>query len=278
MKARLPLISLFALLVLSALPISTQAAKLDLYNPKKKYGDEKITINNTASRCTGAAFKTLHSKAEIQAKKDLAKLIDQDGNVSKTVADAFKIYAQDIALGWAAMEEPYCGFGAFGSTAAKKSFNKTITRARADFLAKSAKKKTDDPKVSANSLSLLPSSTTSAVTTASTEAAPAAASETVPATVPVAVPESKPAPNAASEVAVNITRTLKRGDKTAEVKRLQQWLAKNGYLSADSATGYFGPQTEKAVIAFQKAKKLITSNKSSGAGLVGPKTRRMISE
>lgn len=265
MKARLPLITLLAVLVVNALPLVTQAAKLDLYNPRKRYGDEKKIIADAASRCTGAAFKKLHTDAEVQAKKDLVKLVDADGNVTQSIADAFKLYAQDIALGWGAMQEPYCGFGAFGATAAKKSFTKTIVRGRADFMAKIAKKKASDPKVSATTLSLLPSATS--------EVTPASAVITPVVAAPIRVVAPEPPPTAAP----TITRTLKRGDTFAEVKLLQQFLVEKGYLNADSATGYFGPQTEKAVIAFQKAKKVITSHKSAGAGLVGPKTRRLLS-
>lgn len=268
-----------SLLVAQALPLVAQAAKLDLYNPRKHYGDEKVVISDADSRCVGAAFNKLYSDAQAQAKKDLAKQVDKDGNVSKTVADAYKVYGRDIALGWAAMKEPYCGFGAFGVSAAKKSFTKTISHARSEFLAKAAKKSAKETFITASTLSLFP--TTTETVPASTQAAPlpddpvvAAPTPEVTSTPVDTTPVPKvTAPNTAS---VTISHILKRGQRSAEVKALQAFLIKKGYLEADSDTGYFGPQTEKAVIAFQKAKNIISSSASAGAGQVGPRTRSFV--
>lgn len=283
MKARLSLIALLAVFTAQAAPLAANAAKLDLYNPKKTYGDEKKNINDPTSRCTTAAFQKIHAAAEAQAKADLAKYKDKDGNVTKTVADAFKIYAQDIALGWAAMQEPYCGFGAFGASAAQKSLTKTMTRARTDFTAKAQKKgPADEAKVAMSTLSLLPSSS-SAVVPASTSANLTASTtaDTVPAPAPAPTPAPSPKPVVTAKSAAKreiLSGTLKKGHRSAEVTKLQNFLIEKGYLEEGSATGYFGPQTEKAVIAFQKDRKLITSSGSAGAGLVGPKTRALIVE
>ncbi len=287
MKARLSFIVLLSVLAIQTVPMAANAAKLDLYNPNKKYGDEKKDINDPTSRCLTAAFKKIHTAAETQAKADLAKYKDADGNVTKTVADAFKVYAQDIALGWAAMQEPYCGFGAFGATAAQKSLTKTMTRARADFTAKAQKKAVaGEAKVAFASLSLLPSSssavvpastnvTATASTTVDVAAAPAPAP--TPAVAPKAVATPKPVVTTTAKKGL-LSSTLKRGNRSADVTRLQQFLIEKGYLEEGSATGYFGPQTEAAVIAFQKDRKLITSKNSAGAGLVGPKTRSLITQ
>ena len=59
-------------------------------------------------------------------------------------------------------------------------------------------------------------------------------------------------------------KTLKRGDKGAEVKMLQELLNKAGYnLVVDSD---FGKNTHNAVLALQKSKSLVAD------GIVGPKT------
>ncbi|MCY1015804.1 peptidoglycan-binding domain-containing protein [Pyxidicoccus sp. MSG2] len=59
--------------------------------------------------------------------------------------------------------------------------------------------------------------------------------------------------------------TLKRGASGPSVKALQQALAGAGF-SPGAADGQFGPKTEAAVKAFQKAKGLVAD------GIVGPKT------
>ena len=272
MNPRFPLIAIVATLVATALPSMVQAKKLDLYNPHKHYGDEKTAISDPTSRCTGASFQKLHTNAEILAKSDLKKFTNEDGNVSQPVADAFKIYAQDIALGWEAMQQPYCGFGAFGSSAAQKSLDKTLTRARADFLAKAEKHKTDDATVLASTLTLLPSSS-AAIVPASVIVTPSTHVTTTSTTT--SAPKSTVTADT-SDATPSITHALKLGDRSTEVTRLQAFLATKGYLPRGSATGYFGPSTQKALIRFQKAKHIITTSNSSGAGVVGPKTRDLI--
>ena len=49
--------------------------------------------------------------------------------------DAAEIYREKVSTVWAAMAQPYCGYGAYGITAVKKSYNKSVARIRADFLA-----------------------------------------------------------------------------------------------------------------------------------------------
>jgi peptidoglycan hydrolase-like protein with peptidoglycan-binding domain len=68
--------------------------------------------------------------------------------------------------------------------------------------------------------------------------------------------------SAASRV---FTRTLRRGDRGADVKTLQTWLTDVGY--SVPATGWFGPITQGAVKSFQAAKSLRPVN-----GAVGDRT------
>jgi len=70
-------------------------------------------------------------------------------------------------------------------------------------------------------------------------------------------------------------KTLRRGDKGSEVKRLQQDLIDLGYgsyMQPYGADGSFGAATENAVKAFQKANKLAVD------GIVGPATQKKIEE
>jgi hypothetical protein len=64
-------------------------------------------------------------------------------------------------------------------------------------------------------------------------------------------------------------KDLSLGQTSKDVKELQKKLITDGFLniSTSSVTGYFGPQTLKAVKAYQKFKHLPVS------GLVGPDTR-----
>lgn len=254
-------IFLFSLILGSSIPLASQAA-LDLYNPRKHYGDEKTAINNPTSRCTGADFKKMYADALASAQKDFdGARKGTEGNASLTAA--FETYKKDLELGWQAMEEPYCGFGAFGSTAAKKSFQKTLTRARTNFLAEV--KKAPLP-VSVNVTSVpTPVAVVSNPTPVVPKTPALAKSEPVKSTPVVA--------KASASSHFVLSQNLKRGMRNAEVLRLQNWLVANGYLEADYATGYFGEMTEAAVIKFQQERGLITSKTSNGAGLIGPRTR-----
>jgi len=59
---------------------------------------------------------------------------------------------------------------------------------------------------------------------------------------------------------------LRRGITNNRVSELQTLLKRNGFWSHPSITNFFGPVTELAVIAFQRA------NKLKDDGVVGPKT------
>lgn len=60
-------------------------------------------------------------------------------------------------------------------------------------------------------------------------------------------------------------RAAKFGDKGTSVTAIQKVLISKGYLKAE-ATGYYGSQTKKAVLSFQKA------NNIAAVGQVGPMT------
>lgn len=70
-----------------------------------------------------------------------------------------------------------------------------------------------------------------------------------------------------------IATDMDLNDRNGEVVKLQNILIKNGYLSAGLNTGYYGNQTEKAVLKYQIDKGVVSSGNDPGAGRVGPKTR-----
>ncbi|KKS38774.1 MAG: hypothetical protein A3G49_04670 [Candidatus Sungbacteria bacterium RIFCSPLOWO2_12_FULL_41_11] len=86
---------------------------------------------------------------------------------------------------------------------------------------------------------------------------------------PASLPE-KTASVVEAKTVTSITKYLKLYMSGPEVKFLQEYLAKNGFLSPDNATGYFGRVTRGAVQAFQKSKGL------ESLGAVGPQTRAII--
>lgn len=95
--------------------------------------------------------------------------------------------------------------------------------------------------------------TTAPTTPATTPTGPAATTPTTPATTTPA----------AGALPTNVV--LKRGTNGATVKALQAALTKVGFTPG-AADGDFGPATEQAVMAFQRAKGLAAD------GVAGPKT------
>lgn len=77
------------------------------------------------------------------------------------------------------------------------------------------------------------------------------------------VPSTPSTPSSCS-----FTRDLTLGATGADVTSLQQTLISKGYAIAAGATGYFGAQTQAAVIAWQKAAGI-----TPAAGYFGPKSR-----
>lgn len=75
----------------------------------------------------------------------------------------------------------------------------------------------------------------------------------------------------------NTTRSLKLGMKGDDVSDLQQKLYDSGYLAAQP-TGYFGAQTQQAVIDFQLQKGIISSAGGYGSGIVGPQTQKQLAQ
>ncbi|MDB4979202.1 MAG: hypothetical protein JWM56_1388 [Candidatus Peribacteria bacterium] len=65
---------------------------------------------------------------------------------------------------------------------------------------------------------------------------------------------------------------LTDGDKNDQVRILQRFLVKQGFLAADRMSGLFGPVTHEAVLAYQLAKGIILKTTDKGAGYVGPAT------
>jgi hypothetical protein len=75
-----------------------------------------------------------------------------------------------------------------------------------------------------------------------------------------------------------LTKYLYKGQTDKEVEYLQMFLKDMGadIYPEGLITGYFGSLTKEAVIRFQLKEGIITSATSSGAGIVGPKTRAEI--
>lgn len=77
-----------------------------------------------------------------------------------------------------------------------------------------------------------------------------------------------------------LSRNLTRGARGPDVAQLQQFLVSKKVLSADSATGFFGPLTENAVKAWQTEAQIIYlgTPATTGFGAVGPLTRQRIAQ
>jgi hypothetical protein len=78
-----------------------------------------------------------------------------------------------------------------------------------------------------------------------------------------------------------ITRVLSIGSRGDDVRKLQKYLARDKDIYPDGLlTGYFGPLTQRAVKAFQKKHKVISSGdpETTGYGVFGPQTRSKLEE
>ncbi|MFA6917568.1 MAG: peptidoglycan-binding protein [Candidatus Gracilibacteria bacterium] len=73
-----------------------------------------------------------------------------------------------------------------------------------------------------------------------------------------------------------IAMELDFGITSYEVTKLQKFLKEKGYFTEEDLTGYFGPVTRNALLKFQMDNKLISDEKDTGAGRVGPNTLDLI--
>ncbi len=186
-----------------------------------------------ATKCVTAATKATNASKVALMEKDIAPYVSEP-----RAAEAIKKYKESTAINWAAMEEPYCGFGKYGIASSIHSYAKGADRARLAFL---------------SAVKAIPKGKSIAVTK----------TPTVQATSAVLTEEKAQIPSG-----------LRRGQRSETVRALQKLLAKHFNQSAESEwiTGYFGPVTYSYVVKFQLEKKLIPSDDSSAAGLVGPRT------
>ncbi len=167
--------------------------------------------------------------------KDIFPYLNQE-----STKNSIKTYRNTLETAWAAMEAPYCGYGKEGSKSAKKSYVKTVDRARIAFFAALKKPPTKNTIVTAAS------------------------------TVPVSSVSSPKIRNI-------ISKGLHQGMRSDDVLELQKRLIVYFGSSASSiATGYFGPKTNDFVIRFQIEKGIISSRTADGAGLIGPKTLKAL--
>ncbi len=89
--------------------------------------DEHIDFSDPTSRCLTVGMKALHAAT---VKKMDADIAAHPGNASVALT-----YKEKIGLVWSAMEQPYCGFGSRGLAAVTHSYEKSVERIRAEYLA-----------------------------------------------------------------------------------------------------------------------------------------------
>jgi peptidoglycan hydrolase-like protein with peptidoglycan-binding domain len=69
---------------------------------------------------------------------------------------------------------------------------------------------------------------------------------------------------------------LAEGDRGADVKKLQQFLADRGYLKQSRVSGTFGSDTASALVAYQVSAGIIQKASDKGSGFAGPATLAQI--
>ncbi len=124
---------------------------------------------------------------------------------------------------------------------------------------------------------IIPTTTTTSVTSMPTSTVSATTTETTLNTSPTAVTPSLPS----SAISAIFNVTLRLGSRGKDVTRLQEVLAQNKEIYPEGlVTGYFGQLTEQAVKKFQAKYGIVTngSSRTTGYGLLGPKTRAMLTQ
>ncbi len=84
------------------------------------------------------------------------------------------------------------------------------------------------------------------------------------------------AESVSSEGSHLLTKELNPGQRDHEVSTLQRILRDKGFFEGMLITDYFGPVTKDAVLRFQIANNIISSENDLGAGRVGPATLALI--
>ncbi len=204
-----------------------------------------IAADAPVTKCVTASTEAMHAAATAQMQKDIAA-----HQADAKAADAISAYRKDLETAWEAMEAPYCGYGSSGPASAIHSYQKSVARIRAAFLAElKGGPKMIAPTVAVPAVSLGASASSSKTTKT--------------------LKKTKIASTASSLVHSG----LRRGMRSSAVTVLQTALAKHfGSGSGVVITGYFGSITQKFVTTYQLEKGIIPSKSSPAAGLVGPRT------
>lgn len=104
-----------------------------LQDSRRSSEQSKPEIKQSISKCLTPVMRTLRQKVVTQFQKDGVA-----HSVSTTTAgelgDAYRVYLSDVDVMWAAMYEPYCGYGSHGMTAIRRSYEKNAVRVREQFL------------------------------------------------------------------------------------------------------------------------------------------------
>jgi len=190
-----------------------------------------------SSKCVTASTKATYASVSARMESDIAPYA-----AVAVASDAIKAYRSEMTTAWDAMNEPYCGYGAYGTASAVKSYAKSVDRARTAFV--------------------------TAIRVLSIKKAALVTAKPVT-TIIVTPVVTAPMPASGS-----ISSGLQEGMRSAGVTALQKKLTAHYRIvqGASSVTGYFGPKTNALVIRFQIEKGIVTSASSYGAGYVGPKT------
>ncbi len=106
------------------LPQASKAAELTV---SAIPGADERDFEDTASRCLTPAMKALHANMVLRMEVDIERFGD-------AYPEEVALYRETLGVIWSAMEAPYCGYGSRGLVAVKKSYTKSVERARREFL------------------------------------------------------------------------------------------------------------------------------------------------
>jgi hypothetical protein len=125
---RSKLTKLSAILAISSLALSTVAPLAQARSVSAIPAADERNFSNPVTRCNTPVMQALDKEAVNQMLVDIKTSHAENSQAAKN-------YQRKLDLVWEAMLQPYCGYGGYGMKAVSRSFNKSITRARAAFLA-----------------------------------------------------------------------------------------------------------------------------------------------
>jgi hypothetical protein len=124
------LLKISGILAISGLTLATLSPLAQARSVSSIRGADEKNFADPETRCNTAEMQALNKQAINQMLADVKQRNAEGSQAAKT-------YQTKLDLIWTAMLQPYCGYGSNGIRAVRKSFAKSVNRARAAFMGSS---------------------------------------------------------------------------------------------------------------------------------------------